>query len=293
MENDISSPTAIANLLISGEAQQIYHAIQHQADTCIDLLQKAEKNKELDSNKTQSLQRQVKDNLEEASNLRFTLNTTDKKIIHEQNTNPVVKQICGVLIAAGKETTLDNLIDCLGDLDNKTSLSYEPSPLSNIRNYVVESMQNRVQMAWCYDDILEAHRSALVANMINIAHRLTEVALLLQDSDAIQEVRTMLKSLNLDVPSKVRVGSLKASPTELKKILKDGIESMQKTHQDIGRLDNQRKEMKKAVKQLNEKMGEDAKPSSPSTSYSGPKTGAKSQSKSSRGMVFRTFKGKR
>lgn len=292
MEFDLSSPTAIANLLLAGEAQQIHLAIHHQAGICIDLLHKAEQNNELDSNKTQSLTRQVKDNLEEASTLRFTLNTTDKKIQHEQNTNPVVKQICGVITAAGKEKTLDNLIDCLGDLDSKQNLSNKSNPLSLIRSLVVDSMQNRVQMAWCYDDILEAHRSALVANMINIAHRLTEVALLLQDSSAIQEVRTMLKSLNLDVPSKVRVGSLKASPTELKKILKDGIESMQTTHQDIARLDNQRKEMKKVVKQLNDKMGKETKPPASSSSYSHSAKGSKAQSKSSRRMIFRKFRDK-
>ena len=285
METNHTSPESLLNLLLSGEAQQIYHAIQYQADLCMEMLQKSEQNKEIDANKAQSLRRQVKDNLEEASTLRFTLNTTDKKIQLEQNTNPILKQITGLLKETGKENNLENLVDCLGDLESGNSTINPSDPLNLIRSLVCESLKNRVEMAWCYDEILEAYRSALVGNMINVAHRLTEVALLLQDSQAIQEVRMMLKSLNLDVPAKMRIPNLQSSPTELKKILKNGIESMHKTLDDIQRLDDQRKEMKKAVKRLNEQMGNDAdeppKPVQPIQKPIEPK-----KESPGRGMVF-------
>jgi hypothetical protein len=289
VEINLSSPDALFNLLLSGESQQIYHAIQYEADLCLEVLQRSEHNKEIDSNKTQSLRRQVKDNLEEASTLRFTLNSIDKKIQHEQNSNPVLRQISGTLKETGLEYTIGNLVDSIGDFDINARRPNDVDFVAIVQNLLSDSLKQRIDMAWCYDDILEAHRSVLVANMINIAHRLTEVALLLQDSRAIQEVRSMLKSLNLDVPSKVRIPNIQASPMELKKILQDGIASMQKTHEDIHRLDNQRKEMKKAVKRLNEKLGEDTDnppippaPISPSHS-----PGSKSPGK---GMVFPTIR---
>lgn len=257
METPISSPEALVHLLFSGEAQQIYHTIQYEADLCLSTLQRSEQNKEIDTNKIQSLRRQIKDNLEESSTLRFTLNATDKKIQLEQNTNPVCKQINGLLKESEKENTLENTIDCLITLEGRNTSSSESGPYTILRNLISDSLRHRIKMAWCFDEILDAHRNAQIANMINVAHRLTEVALLLQDSHAIQEVRAMLKSLNLDVPAKVRIPTAHSSPQELKKILQDGIASMQKTHEDIQRLDQQRKEMKKAVKRLNEKLGED------------------------------------
>lgn len=289
MEINLSSPDALFNLILSGESQQIYHAIQYEADLCIGELQRSELKKEIDSNKTQSLRRQVKDNLEEASTLRFTLNSIDKKIHQEQNNNPVFRQISDTLKDMGRENTIGNLVDSLGDFEIGMRRSSEADFLGVLRNLIADSLKQRIGMAWCYDEILEAHRSVLVANMINIAHRLTEVALLLQDSRAIQEVRSMLKSLNLDVPSKVRVPNLQTSPVELKKILQDGIASMQKTHEDIQRLDNQRKEMKKAVKRLNEKLGEDSdnRPISPTSIPPSPSPESKLQGK---GMVFPTFR---
>lgn len=292
MDNQISSPETVMSLLLSGEAQQIYHAIQYQADLCLEALQKSEQNKELDANKAQTIRRQIKDNLEESSTLRFTLNTTDKKIQQEQNTNPVLKQIGSMLKESGKEDTLENLVDCLGDLKVIDPIKSQSDPLTVIRSLVCESLSHRVKMGWCYDEILDAYRSALVANMINIAHRLTEVALLLQDSKAIQEVRLMLKSLNLDVPTKVRMPTLQASPTELKKILQDGIASMYKTHEDIKHLDAQRKEMRKAVKKLNEKLGEDTDaPSTPSPAGKMP-LGPKKTPEQGRGMVFPSLRRK-
>ncbi|MGC9327980.1 MAG: hypothetical protein ACP5I1_10130, partial [Candidatus Hinthialibacter sp.] len=117
--------------------------------------------------------------------------------------------------------------------------------------------KQRIQMAWCCDEIIEVHRSALVSNLINIAHRLTEVALILQDSQAIQEVRGMLKSLKLDLPNKARMPALQSSPAELKTLLKQGISSMQQTCEDIKRLDSQRMTMKEAVRRLHEKLGGD------------------------------------
>lgn len=278
----------LAHLLLSGEAQQIYHAIQYEADLCLEALQKSELSKEIDANKIQSLRRQVKDNLEESSTLRFTLNTTDKKIQQEQNTNPAFKQINGLLKETEKENTLENIVDCLARLEEKAASTPDSDSLTIVRNLVSDSLRRRIQMAWCYDEILETHRSALVANMINIAHRLTEVALLLQDSRAIQEVRLMLKSLNLDVPSKVRIPNFENSPQELKKILQDGIASMQKTHEDIQRLDHQRKEMKKAVKRLNEKLGNDADDTSHRSQISTPvPPGSNTPNK---GMAFPTLR---
>ena len=280
-------------LLFLGEAQRIFLSIQDEADLCMEILQKSEINKEIDSNKTQTLRRQVKESLDEASTLRFTLQSADKKIQQEQNSNTLVKQICSQIKESGEENNLESLMDGLGigeEKDKKGIHSSQPDPLIVIRALVIDSLRHRVQMAWCYDEILEVHRSALMANLISLAHRLTEVALLLQDSQAIQEVRRMLKSLHLDVPNKARIPSLQANPGELKKILTDGIFTMHKTHEDIQRLDVQRNEMKKAVKRLNEKLGDDTSNTNPFTSLrSSPDAPKSKEDLVGRKMVFPTY----
>jgi hypothetical protein len=114
-------------------------------------------------------------------------------------------------------------VDCLGDLKIIDPIKSQSDPLTVIRSLVCESLSYRVKMGWCYDEILDAYRSALVANMINIAHRLTEVALLLQDSKAIQEVRQMLKIAKSGCTDQSENATLQASPAELKKILQDAL----------------------------------------------------------------------
>ena len=69
----------IKNLLFSGEGQQIFLTIQKDADAGAGQLKEGEQLKELDGEKVKSLRLQVKENLEEASHLRFTLNAVDQK----------------------------------------------------------------------------------------------------------------------------------------------------------------------------------------------------------------------
>lgn len=109
--------------------------------------------------------------------------------------------------------------------------------------------------------------------MISLAHRLTEIAIILQDNQTIQEVRSMLKSLDLTAPAKSHVPSIQGSPQELKKRLKEGIEIMRQTNQDIQKLDRQRSELKKAVRHYG---GELADNPFDSTTFSGLETSKKS-----------------
>ncbi|MGC9327263.1 MAG: hypothetical protein ACP5I1_06495, partial [Candidatus Hinthialibacter sp.] len=115
MDNSYSSSESISQFLLEGEAHQIYKAIQQQADSCLDLLQKSEKSHELDVVKSQSLRRQVKDTLSKASNIRFILQTNDKKIQQEQQTNSEVRKITEKMRADGRRHTLEALVDYLGD----------------------------------------------------------------------------------------------------------------------------------------------------------------------------------
>ncbi|MBN2329727.1 MAG: hypothetical protein JXR73_21480 [Candidatus Omnitrophica bacterium] len=291
MDSFYSSPESISQLLLEGEANQIYKAIQRHADICLDLLQKSENSHEIEAIKSQSLRRQIKDTLSEASNLRFTLHTNDKKIQQEQKNNPDLRKITEKIRAAGQTNTMETLADYLGDLDEIQSPPKKPDPLYMIRSLVVSSLKNRIQMAWCCDEIIEVHRSALVGNLINIAHRLTEVALILQDSQVIQEVRAMLKSLKLDLPAKSRMPTLQSSPAELKSMLKQGIASMQKTYEDIKTMDSQRIAMKEAVKKLNEKLGGISDEAIPSTEQTKPKA-VSIDEESQKRMVYPTLRKK-
>ena len=55
-------------------------------------------------------------------------------------------------------------------------------------------------MILSWDDILKEQRALMVFRMVHNAHRLTEIAILLQDHDAIQAVRNLLQILDLDMP---------------------------------------------------------------------------------------------
>lgn len=87
----------IKNLLFSGEGQQIFLIIQRDADASNSQLKEGEQLKEIDLEKSKALRLQVKENLEEASHLRFTLNAVDQKINREKRTVPLLKEFCDSL----------------------------------------------------------------------------------------------------------------------------------------------------------------------------------------------------
>jgi hypothetical protein len=248
----------LADLFFASEAQQIYHTVQYEADVTIQKIHQAEKSIELDLEKGKSLRGRVKENLEEASALRFTLNTVDRKIQREKNTDPIIKKHCDDRRRQGLEVTLETLIDYLDEVEQNQLALRAQRTIATMEPLLTESIENRVKIAWCLDGILEVQRSILVDRMISMAHRLTEIAILLQDNQTIQDVRKMLKSLDLTIPPKsTNMPSLKGSPQELKNALKEGIQTMEKTNQDIQKLDNQRQDLKQAIREYGGELGSD------------------------------------
>jgi len=250
----------IKNLLFSGEGQQIFLTIQKDADAGAGLLKEGERLKELDGEKAKTLRLQVKENLEDASHLRFTLNAVDQKITREKRTVPLLKEFTDDLKKAGKPDSLEELVDFLIDLEIRAPRVREDKILFPIQSYATQSLQCRVQMAWCWDEILEARRSALIARAITLAHQITEIALLLQESDTIDSVRSLLTSLNLSIPERIRVYPFTGSTAEMKSILNDCVATLEQTRDAIIRLDRQRVQIKQAVNELTDCLDEDSIP---------------------------------
>jgi len=250
----------IKNLLFSGEGQQIFLIIQRDADASNSQLKEGEQLKELDLEKSKALRLQVKENLEEASHLRFTLNAVDQKINREKRTVPLLKEFCDSLKKNGKPDTLEELVDYLIDLEVRTPYARDDKALFSIQTYATQSLQCRVQLAWCWDEVLEAHRSALIARAITLAHSLTEIAILLQESDAIDNVRSLLNSLHLSIPEKIRVSPVLGSAAEMRNILNAGITTLEQTRDAVLHLDRQRDHIKQAVNELTDCLDADSIP---------------------------------
>ncbi|MFB3789384.1 MAG: hypothetical protein ACE15F_23740 [bacterium] len=260
MKNHSVDFIEIKNLLFSGEGQQIFVTIQKDADAGAAQLKEGEQLKELDFEKAKTLRLQVKENLEEASHLRFTLNAVDQKINREKRAVPLLKDFCDNLKKASKPDTLEELVDFLIDLEIRTPRMREDKSLLPIQSYATQSLQCRVQLAWCWDEILEAQRSALIARAITLAHQITEIAILLQESDVIDSVRSLLTSLNLSIPEKIRLSPFMGSTAEMKSILTACIATLEQTRDAILRLDRQRDQIKHAVNELTDCLEEDSIP---------------------------------
>jgi hypothetical protein len=82
-----------------------------------------------------------------------------------------------------------------------------------------------------------------VARATLTGHKLSAVALQMQDDDVIQQVRTLLDQLDLEIPQETRFFSLPRKMEDLQKLLIEGIQTIEKQHQDIVKLDTQREEL--------------------------------------------------
>lgn len=111
-----------AELFFSGDGQQIYHVVQFEADITIQKIQQVEKLKEIEAEKSKTLRSSVKAKLDEASKLRFELNTVDRKIVRERNTDPLLRKHYEEYKKQGIEPGLDTYIDILDELEQNQIL---------------------------------------------------------------------------------------------------------------------------------------------------------------------------
>lgn len=244
MGNESSNSQNVSQIILEGEAQEIFDAIQSDASLCLKKLIMAESQREIESTDGEGIRHHVKANLDEAGEIRFSLNTVDNRIHSEKNKSEFRQKFDHYIQFNNVNDSIVTLLDfVLREIKNASS---QPSQIivKVLEPLIAESMQHRILLIVCWDEILKEQRALLVFRMIHDAHRLTEIAILLQDNDAIQTVRNLLQSLDLEMPKSVKIGNLPSNLGELKEMLNEGVVGLLETKQEIHEMDKQRKALK-------------------------------------------------
>ncbi len=275
-------PKNVKELIYMGDAYKIYRTIQYSADLGLKELQKTEKQCDFDPELASEIRSSVKDALKQASELRFFLKTVNNKIQRDQRLKRALQEHTDAdvnNIAVLFDMCLNILTDEIEKCERRIV-----SIVWSLKHEIDLSLGFRIQLIGCWDEILACHQEIIAEQIVHLSHRLSEIAILLQDNEAIAKVRNILDSLNITVskPAKVHFSE---STEELREILKSGIETIETAAANIDRLDEQRQTLREIQGELSQKVVPDETQKPPPTNPS-PKKPTKKRKSATR-MTFR------
>ncbi|MFH1742304.1 MAG: hypothetical protein ABIH23_25140 [bacterium] len=247
---DAVPPIHPATILLTGEAQQIYHAIQHEADVTLNLLRDSVTHKEVNPEKVRNYTNRVKERLNQVSTLKTSLHGVDRKLDRWKKTDPLLKRYSEILKANAIEDSLDNLVEFLVKAEKRPIAPDQFKALPMIQTNVSQSLNCRIEISWIWNEILGIRRLVLVGHVMILADRLTDIAIALKDNQALERVRSILQQLDFTAPPTQPRPALDLPLDELKKMLLDGIAELEKTCESIQRLNEDRREIKETTSQL-------------------------------------------
>ena len=232
------------NLFFSGRGKDIYFSILQSAEECLSKLKDAEYEQIIHSKKAEHIRATVEEELEEVSKIRYSLSTVDNKIDRERQSNPRLKEFICLQGETSDTTPLDLLIDKLLSLDPMNIQPDLAVSADRLRPEIAHSLRLRIQCVWSWDEILDENCKLLSSIALHTGHLLMEVAKELDDEEIMQQVCNLLANLKLKCPQESMVFSLPSSPAALKKILSDGVHSLENLQNHINQIDIQRAELK-------------------------------------------------
>ncbi len=285
-------PDNLADLLMNGQAQDIYIAIRGSADNCIQNIEQAESLEEIDITKGERIRSTIEEEMIEISGLRTSLQTVDNKLKREKESRAALQRYINEQKKQGKDNNLRLLQETLVLADTTKFPNEIGVSIRGLRREIFHSLRIRVQITWCWDEILGSYRELMVLRSVSIGNQLTNIALSLQDDEAIGQVRELLLSLDLKISDdRQRDFSLPDSPDALWKQLAEGINTLEKFHSRITRLDKQRRELQTVQEDLRKKASStDTKSSLPSRKTRESQGAITTGSINSKRMVFQSDK---
>ncbi|MGI6457461.1 MAG: hypothetical protein ACOX5R_17840 [bacterium] len=244
-------PDNLFDLLINKDGQAIYSHVQYSAQDCLSGLKEAIQNKEVDREHQICVESAVQEELSEAGELRFSLNTIDNRIRREKNNSVPLRNHIRDAVKNGQVDNHELLIGLLGQKDQDGIDQEVLQAVHCLRVDINQSLRYRIQMTWCWDEVINQHRQILIQQAVVLGHGLTEIAILLQSSEAIEKVREILCSLDLNVPRENPDPTLPSGTKDLHKFLTDGIARLDRIHDHVVRIDQQKGTLQRAQCELN------------------------------------------
>ncbi|MEW6238261.1 MAG: hypothetical protein AB1656_22960 [Candidatus Omnitrophota bacterium] len=225
MDWENAFPENISGLFLSGDAHMIYRAIQYSGDLCLEELQKTEKIDDFDEEMGEDIRRRVKVSMMQASQLRFHLNTVSNKIQRAQKLEILLRTWMG------KENIhpdqfLEKCLSVLTDEWSNCSKSIREA-LNKLRPDINSSLECRIRLMSCWDVLLTCQQELLAEQIVHQSHRLSEIAILLQDAEAIQKIRYLLESVDIKVLDPFVLGAMPQTTEELRSLLEKEIQSLE------------------------------------------------------------------
>ncbi len=233
---------------MSGDANQIYRQIQYSADIAHDELSKTQNLEDFDQTLGDEIKNSIHESLECAGELRSFLNTTNNKIKRERRLNHTLRNMIkpsendyGIFF----EQCLIYLTEEFHTISNNVRKSLE-----TIREFINMSIGFRIQLIACWDEILTCHQELVAEQIVALSHRLSELAILLQEENAIEHVRNLLESLNIKIHDKVRHEDLPESTEELRMLFEEDLQNLQTSGNQLNYLRAQHHELRLVQSEL-------------------------------------------
>lgn len=282
-------PNNLLYILLNEEGHSIFGYIQVSAKNCLADLTEALTHKEVNEDKLTEIEQSVSQELKDADDFRVTLIAIDARIGREKQINPVLNRYISEEVRKGRPNDNELLYDLLNPPPHSPMEAGILRTVEVLRPDANQSLRYRLQMTWCWDEILSEHRKLSVSRVIFLGHILTEGALLLQDSTTTHKVREILSSLEIKIPKEPLQFQLPSGTMELRNLLVNGSRKLERTHRHIVRLDQQRQCLRESQETMTRQIEtlSKRKTQEPVTSDSSSCSGETETSKSPR-MAFKS-----
>jgi len=249
MDWERAFPEDIRGLFVGGDAHLIYRTIQYSGDLCLEELHKAEKIEDFDEEMGEDIRRRVKVAMEQANQLRFFLNTLSNKIQRAHKLDILLRSWM-----AKENIHPDRFMEkCLSVLTDEWSDCPKTirDALNKLRPDVNSSLELRIRLMSCWDVLLTCQQELLAEQIVHQSHRLSEIAILLQDMEAIQKIRYLLESLDIKVLDPFVSCAMPQTTEDLRSLLEREIQSLETSCRHLKFLRLEHLRLKTAQNELN------------------------------------------
>ncbi|MEW6234061.1 MAG: hypothetical protein AB1656_01620 [Candidatus Omnitrophota bacterium] len=232
-----------AIVMLEGDSQDIFFAIQAEADACQQDIREAEQEEQISAKESERLDKIVQEEIKDAEKRRFILAAADNKIKLAWQSHPRLKFVEQKLQPKGKIWWLAFLLD-LRPQDEFASLEKDFC-LNILESDLAQSINHRMDLMVNWDEILKVHHSLLVAVAKIVGQSLYTIAEQLQDSRAMEDVKLLLHSLDLKIDKK-RINIFRTPFSELRNSFETGLFLLERTYDKVIQLQVKRRELQEA-----------------------------------------------
>ncbi|MDP8242445.1 MAG: hypothetical protein P9L94_00080 [Candidatus Hinthialibacter antarcticus] len=242
------------SLLLNEDGPKIYYYIEVSANSCTNFLNSIKKKGEVDEAFIDRWMDRVKANHRIAGELRFRLKTADNRIQQRKKSNFSYRRLLTALRTQGIEDNNSLIFQLLERADSDDFPADIVAFAQDLFPDLRDSMTGRIEILGCWEVILDAARKVLVERLVILSHKLTEVAIQLQEDESIEKVRALLSEFQVMMPRTVDLGELPTDPMELKAILDEGIAELDTIRVNLHALNEHQDTLEKVKTQLDDQL---------------------------------------